>query len=80
MFTALCPRPPGRLSGLRVFLYKSVFYGVFVWARRALNGRKRRFLARAVGMVRDADYDNERGYRVAAERKAQAMQDITEVL
>jgi hypothetical protein len=27
---------------------KSVFYGGFVWARRALTRRKRRFLARAV--------------------------------
>jgi hypothetical protein len=26
-----------------------VFYGAFVWARRALNSEKRRFPARAVG-------------------------------
>jgi hypothetical protein len=28
---------PGRLSALNVFLCKSVLYGIFVWARRALN-------------------------------------------
>jgi hypothetical protein len=39
---------PGRLSALSVFLCKSVLYGAFVWARRALNSRKRRFPARAV--------------------------------
>ena len=43
-----CPGPPGHLSTLSVFLCKSVFYGAFVWARRALNSRKRRFPARAV--------------------------------
>ena len=32
--------PPGRLSALSVFLCKSVFYGAFVWARRALNSQK----------------------------------------
>ena len=37
----------GRLSALSVFLCESVLYGAFVWARRALNGRKRRFPARA---------------------------------
>jgi hypothetical protein len=35
----------GRLSVLSVFLCKSVLYGAFVWARRALNRRKRRFSA-----------------------------------
>jgi hypothetical protein len=43
-----CPGPPGRLSAPSVFLCKSVLYGVFVWARRALNSQKRRFPARAV--------------------------------
>jgi hypothetical protein len=38
----------GRLSALSVFLFKSVLYGAFVWARRALNRQKRRFPARAV--------------------------------
>ena len=38
---------PGRSSGLLVFLCKSVFYGAFAWARRALNGQNRRFPARA---------------------------------
>ena len=37
----------GRLSGLRAFHSKSVSYGVFVWARRAFNRPKWRFLARA---------------------------------
>jgi hypothetical protein len=43
-----CPGPPGRLSVLSVFLCKSVFYGAFVGACRALNSQKRRFSARAV--------------------------------
>jgi hypothetical protein len=43
-----CRGPSGRLSAISVFLCKSVFYGAFVWARRALNGPKRRFPARAV--------------------------------
>jgi hypothetical protein len=40
---------PGRLSGLilSVFHSKSVMYGAFVWARRALNRPKWRFPARA---------------------------------
>ena len=42
------PGPPGRLSALTVFHSKSVLYGAFVWARRALNSPKRRFLARKV--------------------------------
>ena len=45
-----CPGPPGRLSARRGSLRKSVFYGVFVWARRALDGPKWRFPARAVGL------------------------------
>ena len=43
-----CPGPPERLSALSVFLFKSFFYGAFVWARRALSSQKRRFPARAV--------------------------------
>jgi hypothetical protein len=39
--------PRGWLSALSVFLCKSVLYGAFVWARRALNNQKRRFPARA---------------------------------
>jgi hypothetical protein len=39
----LCPGPPGRLSALSVFLCKSVLYGAFVWACRAVNSQKRRF-------------------------------------
>ena len=42
-----CPGRPGRLSALSVFLCKSVLYGAFVWARRALNHQKRRSPARA---------------------------------
>jgi hypothetical protein len=37
----------GRLSALSVFLCKSLLYGAFVWARRALNRRKWHFPARA---------------------------------
>jgi hypothetical protein len=37
----------GRLSALGVSHRKSILYGAFVWARRALNGRKRRFPTRA---------------------------------
>jgi predicted DsbA family dithiol-disulfide isomerase len=48
LFEAYCPGRPGRLSALSVFLCKSVFYGAFVWSRRALNRPKRRFPARAV--------------------------------
>ena len=40
---------PGCLRALSVFYSKSLFYGVFVWAHRALNSQKRRFPARAVG-------------------------------
>ena len=43
-----CPGRRGRLSALSVLLCKSVLYWAIVWARRALNGRKRRFPARAV--------------------------------
>jgi hypothetical protein len=43
-----CPGPPGRLSALSVFRCKSVLYGAFVWTRRALDRRKRRFPARVV--------------------------------
>jgi hypothetical protein len=44
----LGPGRPGRLSAISFFLCKSGLYGAFVWARRALNSRKRRFPARAV--------------------------------
>ena len=39
---------PGRLSAFRVSPSRSILYGAFVWARRALNGQKRRFPARSV--------------------------------
>jgi hypothetical protein len=41
----------GRLSAIGVFLCKSVLYGGFVWARRALNRPKPRFPARAATKV-----------------------------
>jgi hypothetical protein len=50
IFNTYCPRPPGRLSALRVFLCKSVLYGAFVRARRALTHQKRRSPARAGGI------------------------------
>ena len=61
--TALCaaafsghrPGRPGavkRLSALSVFHSKSVLYGGFVWAHRALKHLKRRFPARAVEVAR----------------------------
>ena len=43
----------GSLRTISVFLCKSVFYGVFVWARRALNSQKWRFPARAVSLLRE---------------------------
>jgi hypothetical protein len=69
----LRPGPPGRLSALSVSLCKSVFYGAFVWARRALNSQKRRFPARAVeaaARLWDAEPLDE-----AAERAADANGD-----
>jgi hypothetical protein len=36
-----------------LFPCKSILYGAFVWARRALNGRKRRFPARDNTTSRD---------------------------
>ena len=39
-------RPGRRLSALSVSHRKSLLYGAFVWARRALNSPNRRFLAR----------------------------------
>jgi acyl-homoserine lactone acylase PvdQ len=42
------PGPSGRLSALSVSHSKSVLYGVFVWARGALNRQKCWFPARAV--------------------------------
>jgi hypothetical protein len=41
------PGLPGAISALSVFLCESVLHGAFVWARRALSSRKRRFPARA---------------------------------
>ena len=37
----------GRVGDLSTFHSRSDFYGAFIWARGVLNGRKRRFLARA---------------------------------
>jgi hypothetical protein len=48
---ANCPGPrPGWLSALGVFHSKSILYGTFVWAGRALNRPKRRFPVRAVSV------------------------------
>ena len=41
------PGPAGAFKRLSVSHSKTGLYGVFVWARRALNSLKRRFLARA---------------------------------
>jgi hypothetical protein len=46
VFLATVRAGPGRLSFLSISLCASVFYGAFVWARRALNCQKRRFPAR----------------------------------
>jgi hypothetical protein len=48
LYTSYGPGPPERLSALSISLCKSVLYGDFVWARRALNSQKRRFPARTV--------------------------------
>jgi GTPase len=45
-----CPGRPGRLKGLSVFHSKSILYGAFVWARRALNSQNWVFPARAVAL------------------------------
>ena len=37
VFQHLGPGPPRRLSALSIFRCKSILYGDFVWARRALN-------------------------------------------
>jgi hypothetical protein len=42
---------PGRLRALSVFPSESLLYGTFVWTRRALNSRKRRFPAWAGGQA-----------------------------
>jgi hypothetical protein len=47
------PGPPGRLSTLSVFHSRCILYGVFVWARRALDRPERWFRARAVRLVDD---------------------------
>jgi hypothetical protein len=55
-----CPgRPRGRLSTLGVFLCKSILYGAFIWARRALNSRKRRVPPRAVTPEMKAELDRD---------------------
>ena len=47
-FFTFRPGRRGRSSAISLSLYKSVLYGAFVWARRALKHRNRRFAARAV--------------------------------
>jgi hypothetical protein len=51
-----CPGPPWRLSALSVSYSKSILYGTFVWARRALNSPNLRFLARAVPWTRTRSF------------------------
>ena len=52
--TATVPALPERLGALSVFNSKSVLYGAFVWACRALNNRKRWFAVRALVLRRTA--------------------------
>jgi hypothetical protein len=47
--------PPGAVSTLRVSHSKSGLHGGVVWARGALDSKKRRFLARAVDVRRTAE-------------------------
>ena len=51
VFTPVRAALQGRLSALSVSHSKPVLYSAFVWARRALNIQKRRFLTRAVNAV-----------------------------
>ena len=69
------PGPPGRLSALSVFLCKSVFYGAFVWARRALNMQKRRFPARAVMKAKYDTKMKEEALLLALQEKYEAEVD-----
>ena len=43
----------GWLSTIRVFLWKSILYGAFLWVCKALNSPKRRIPARAVEKDKD---------------------------
>ena len=47
---------PGRLSALSVFPRKSVFYGAFVWARRAPNRKKTAVLRPRRGQWTDESF------------------------
>jgi hypothetical protein len=68
---AMARARPGRLSALSVFLCKSVLYGVFVWARRALNSQKWRVPARAVrGGDRSASADGGGASRATAGQRS----------
>jgi hypothetical protein len=53
----------GRLSALSVFIWNSILYGDLLWARMALNGPKRWFLARPVA---DAELCTVPGLRILA--------------
>ena len=68
-----CPGRPGRLSALSVFLGKSVFYGVFVWARRALNSQKWRSPARVVAERFAATADAAGAETAALRQQVQAL-------
>jgi class 3 adenylate cyclase len=74
-----CPGPPGRLSALSVFLCKSFFYGVFVWARRALNTQKRWFPARAVAVAGLPLVRDDHAY-AGAECALNIVRELTELL
>jgi beta-galactosidase len=74
------PGRRGRLSALRVSLYKSILYGAFVWARRALNSRKWRFPARAEYRVATLKRMGANGWRGAHEPPAEDLLDATDAL
>jgi hypothetical protein len=66
---------PGRLSGLSVSNSKSVFCGAFVWARRALNGQKRRFPAWA-GAATTANLEAD----IEAYRRSEALLELGRIV
>ena len=63
----------GRLIALSVSLCKPVFYGDFVWERRALNSQKRRFPVRA-------DAEPEEGDNIARLRSVLSALDANRVV
>ena len=55
---------PGRLNALSVLHSESVSCGAFAWARRSLNGRKRRFPTRAGSLPHHAHPRHRSHYRL----------------